>query len=426
MNFNQLLTLSFVTLLSACGGSSGGGSSTNNNGGGNGVTPLTVPADGKSLVALNSTGDACSDANTDSFNCQTMVGDILNKVVIPQIEQFESSITDTSTAVGVYCSALGADDENDKQELAQAAWKDSMVNWQQLEPIQIGRLAEQREQFYSWFESNLCSVDIDVLESQKAGYDIATRTPVRRGLDALEYLLFEDQYAIQCPKVGPQAITNIEGLLEWDDLPLADRKAQRCSYAQKVSSHLVKQSQTLESTMKTVPFADEVTSLHEAVNTLSDSMVVYMDKNTKDRKIGLVVPSSATDAITLAERESLFANVSLSNIQQNLAGLRSVMEVENGQGLKDYLVAIDQGDLAVDMISAIDAALLDLDSTGTLVDVLEGEAAAACFNATDDGSDFGRICTLKAKIAVLTTDLKGKFLMDLGLTPPKEAEGDND
>lgn len=399
--------LSMTLILGACGGGGGGG-------GGIGVS-----------------GSCGGD-----FDCQALVTDLASGVMLPVVQDFASAAQQLDSLTGAYCSALDTADAGDDTTAlvaAQSAWRDAMSRWQHLEVMQVGPLLDNsgalRDNIYSWPTTDSCRVDQDVVLAQEAGYDIASRTPDRRGLAALEYVLFTDTLDHSCPG-------NISIVSDWNGRADSERLAARCQYVQLAAADVARLSTELETAWTSANgFLDQVanpggggrySSVQEAVNAFSDALF-YVEKQTNDTKLalpaGFLRPNSCGDVGTVcpADVESPYAGVSKQNLRDNLLALQQMFLGDNSgdsatSGFYDFFVALGEkaaaDRLAADIGIAIDA-----------VDAIPGTLAGA---VTDGASGRPLVEEAFNRMKDVTRQLKNQFVVILGLSLPDSSAGDND
>ncbi|MBL4797131.1 MAG: hypothetical protein JKY50_06945 [Oleispira sp.] len=424
-----LLGVSILT-LSACGGSSGSNAGQGDEAtSGHKVSELSeVPA------------SICTGVKSAEFNCESMLNSLLNNAVIPTVDELAEKLTALNTGVNQYCDNVGQVEEANQLSAAQTQWAAAMAVWQRLEVMQFGQIAQQRDDFYSWPLNDECKVDVDVVLGQAGDYDISARTSPRRGLDALEYLLFDSandsangKLYVRCQTVGAGKITDVPGLLEWDDLALVEQKAQRCKQSSNITSHLIIRAETLKQSLVAGVFDDSVDTYQDAADSISDALF-YVDKLSKDVKSNKALPASVSGSFNSAHLESQYAKVSLSNIHNNLLGAKLLMTANGSVGFYDFLVAAGQEGLANTMVSNLNLAIAassEIEITESLSHVVDGatlDQRGLCINAVvGETSLLGKVCALGSPIIqAFTTDLKGQFVLTLGFTTPSDAEGDND
>lgn len=168
-----------------------------------------------------------------------------------------------------------------------------MLTWQAVEVMQTGPLLDNsgglRDSIYSW--PSTCAVDQEVIvaEDAGAGYDISSRTPLRKGLAALEYILYTDTLNHTCP-------ASTDSTAGWDVRAENERLRARLAYAEAASGGIRSRAGEVVTkwTSGADNFRDELVnagtgdsrfgSAQEAVNALSDSLF-YIEKQVKDIKL---------------------------------------------------------------------------------------------------------------------------------------------
>lgn len=368
------------------------------------------------------------DAAVDTFDRKTLLANLGENVVLPVYESFDARVTDMATAIDAHCAGLGTADEASLRAAAQDAWKQSMNAWQLVEVMLFGPVSMNegalRDVVYSWPIVSTCAVDQDVNlhRTDPASYDIATRLTNRRGLAALEHVLFNDDLAHTCP---PQAAP-----VGWDALVDADRKSARCSFAQVAVADLAAQAQTLLDAWRpgtgaylaAFTSASAFESAQAGLNVVSDAMF-YLDTETKDMKLaepaGIAVNvCNTTGQPCPAELESLLARHSRDNVLTNLRGFQMLfigqgLDGVDGVGFDDFLRALDAAPVADQMSANIAAAIAAVEAIpGAMEDALQ--------------SDYQAVVDAHAGVKAVTDLLKTQFLTVLGLDLPDGGASDND
>jgi len=391
---------------------------------------------GFAVTACSGGGDATStDGDStpppdDGFDRSALLADLGEDVVVPTYRAFDSDVDELVVAVAAYCDALGGDGEAAALETSRQAWRDAMVSWQRAEVMLFGPAAMNentlRDRVYSWPLVSSCAVDQDVNEKRlDSGFDISTRLTNRRGLDALEYLLFADSLEHTCPsQAAPEG---------WAGLADDERRAARCAYAADATADLAVQSQTIidawapEAGNYLADFVGAGTegssfdSAQEAINVVSDALF-YVDDEIKDMKLGATTgitdnSCNTPQAPCFDDLESPYANHSLENLIANMEGVQLVFlsgaPGQDGVGFDDFLTALNAGDLATSMAGELESAL-----------TLAGELSGTLRSSLED--DYDGVVAVHSAIKVFNDDLKTQFLTILGLDIPEAAAGDND
>lgn len=359
------------------------------------------------------------DAPVVDFDRKALVTNLGTNVILPTFEAFEARAGALVTAVDAWCATP---DDAALRSAAQDAWRAAAVEWQKAELMQIGpAMMERHDTIYSWPLVNTCAVDQDVMLrwNDPAAYDISTRLTNRRGLPALEYVLFAPSLAATCP---PQ--TAPPG---WDALSEADRLAARCGYAAVAAADLAVQAGALVDAWSTGGYLDAFiasgdsggafSSAHEALNAVSDALFI-LDTDVKDMKLGEPAGIADNSCATvqepcLADIEARVSGHSKQNIRANLDGFRLVFTGGEGLGFDDFLVAVNAADLATQMLADVDAAIAAVDAIpGTLEEAVQNDRDA--------------VVAAHTAVRVVTDNLKSQFLTVLALDIPDAVATDND
>lgn len=366
------------------------------------------------------------------FDYSGLLLNLADNVIGPTFSKFQTQVSDLDTSVQAYCGALASADEATALTTAQASWETTMRVWQQAEMMQVEPLslndANLRNNIYTFALNDSCAVDQEVAYLAQgdfgAGveYDISLRQPNRRGLDAMEYLLFNAEANHSCP---PQ-IAILQG---WNELPLAEKKAQRCALLQAASADLKNSAETLvsgwtgEYRQNLVNAGDAQSSYDTAqkgLNAITDAMF-YIESYSKDLKVAKplgLLPNSCAGEACPADLESQFAFVSKENLADNLTALEMLFlgkgeDGVNGLGFDDWLVALEEGTLAATIEQDIAAAIATANGVPTtLKSSLE--------------TDVNSVNAVHTSIKQVTDQLKTDFIEKLQLELPSNAASDND
>lgn len=368
----------------------------------------------------------------EEFQESVLVAHLANEVITPTIHRFQNLAQAQTQAVGDYCQVQtsfinGNSDQSQldaSQLTAQNSWRDAMAIWQQIEVMQIGPLpfdnATLRNKIYSWPLVNTCHVDLDVgffhaNEVNGAPYDIALRTASRKGMAAMEYLLFNNNLAHSCESGEP---------IGWATLTDNERMQVRCAFSQEVAKDIETNAAVLNTEwQKYIPQLTQagtssslLTSSHEAVNTISDALF-YLDTFTKDGKLaqplGLMNNPCGSQVCPEAVESQLSGN-SANNLLNNLIGFQKLFTgTDSGIGFEDYLIDVGDKDTADTMNAGITSAIADTQSyVLTLAQALEQSPE--------------QVELTHAEVKKITDKLKTDFITSLSLELPKTAAGDND
>lgn len=366
-------------------------------------------------------GSDVSAVSCDTFDCTGMLDNLATNIMRPTFVEFQTAAGALETDIGEYCSALGTAQENAAFDAAQASWKNAMAVWQHAEVMQLGPLAENsgelRDTIYSWPFTNTCTVDQDVINSEQAGFDIATRTLDRRGLDALEYVLFSPSLDHTCP-------SNVTLTQGWNDRPEAERRQARCGFAALAAGDVAKQADELVTRWDA--FASQLTNPSDpaaAVNEVSDALF-YVEDLTKDVKlrVPLGLSSNSCGGRPCPEDvESPHSRTSKDHVRNNLLAFQELF-LGNESGTGDARLGFD------DFLNQQDpnvSSLMESAITGAVASVSEANFPGTMYDDLES-NDGNLVAAAQSAAKVLTDQLKEDFINVLGLQIPGSAAGDGD
>lgn len=374
---------------------------------------------------------ACSE-----FDCPAMLTNLGENVMLPAMEDFAVQADNLQKAAVVYRDELKAANQEVDRTALKTAWKDAMLSWQSVEVMQVGPLAANsgalRDSIYSWPSINTCAVDLEVLfaNDEGANYDIVPRSVLRKGLDALEYLLFTGTLNHSCDNDGLLPNWNTS-----DEQERQERRELRADFAVKVADGLVARSDQLLAAWKGQGgFLEKLSnpeasgsgfsSAQDAVNAVSDALF-YIEKQVKDIKLAepLGIKGSTTCDGSCPELvENPLSKRSKEHVRQNLLAFQSLFlgnagnSTEDRLGFDDLLNAASGENASAGMEADVQNALDSLD------------AFDSSFFVALDGSapDQGSVQVVFDQTKKVTDRLKVEFLELIGLSIPNSAAGDGD
>ncbi len=409
-----------------------------------------------SLIILNgclsnSTEEQTTPNNKNSDHT-AMLTAVSNNVIIPTYQTLVNQTknwTEEGSVITNYCNAIGTDSEAITLSIAQQSWKEVMATWQQSEAFQIGPISDNsfnlRNRIYSWPEFvSSCTVDKNVVLAETS-IDIDMASRQGRGLDALEYLLFNKNLNHTCP-------SQIIETQNWNSRIEQDRRTSRCNYANNVATDIANSAQVLLNTW--IPEGEDYRkklldsgsdkgafeSQQAALNALSDTLF-YLSNDVKDIKIAIPTGiSNECSEISCPENsESFYSDNSLQNIKNNLLGFRYIFsgspdKESTSYSFDDLLFTKNFPEISErilentdTLINLIDNASDSFISNVSTIDSTEKETE--CTNAASNPDDTANAlftCQLHGKVKRITDELKGDFLTVISLILPSRVEGDND
>lgn len=395
-------------------------------------TPVALIIGASILTGCNESSSSSQGADFDTgktvdteFNEQALITNITENIISPVFTTFKEVAVTQHQQIATYCEAVKSDSIENTLVDAQQSWRNTMLVWQQAEMMQVQPLIQNenklRNDIYSWPDIFTCGVDQDTIyfsegEFNGQPYNIDNRRANRKGLYALEYLLFNQSNNHSCQVTAPEG---------WNDLTAEQITVARCEFATEVARDVTINADRLVSAWTS--FSNDIKSAgqdgssfataHDAINHLSDAMF-YLDSITKDAKLatplGLVSNSCGSQACP-EEVESNFANHSIENLIQNLKAFDQLFTGggENSTGFVDYLNYAGDTDTADKMTAAINTAIEQLESYQvTLAQALTTNEA--------------QVEATHQNVKAITDELKTDFIQSLALELPKTAAGDND
>lgn len=417
-SLRQLVAVAALTSLVACSESSSSKAGSDF-GGNKPPTPPTPP--------------------TNTFNQKALLANIVDNIITPTYQKFQTQATAQHKAINDYCGLeKGFNAGDDRQPITdsltnvQAQWLTTMNQWQLAEVMQIGPLTVNsstlRNNIYSWPVVSHCGVDQDVMffragSINSTPYEITNRTATRRGLDAVEYLVYSNTLSHSCTTEKPILTT-------WPDLSDQDKRIARCNFATEIANDIVNSSKTLNeqwttyaATLKAAGDAGNTfTDVHEGVNAVSNALF-YLDSMVKDTKIGKPLglfsnECGPTSAICSSEVESPLSAKSVSHLIQNLKAFQQVFtgqgtDSTNTVGFDDYLIDVNDKATSDAIITATAQAISDLETYKLSL-------------ATQLTTDSAVVEATHGKVKVVTDQLKTDFINSLALKLPATSAGDND
>lgn len=330
-------------------------------------------------------------------------------------------------------SAYAAEPTVQARDTARAAFREAMASWQVLEMLRFGPAARRtapggrdlRAPIYSWPLVSRCAVEETLASNGYLDPGLAAALVNRRGLAAVEYLLFEEGEDTACPATSPIVASG-----SWAALTSGERAARRRTYARVAAEDVRVQAQALLDAweprggdfLSALGNAGADTTVfttnQAALNAVSDALF-YVEHEVKDMKLARPLGLRDCAASTCPEwLESPFAGLSKENVRNNLEGFRRIFEGCGegyaGTGFDDLLEAVNAGPMAARLLDAHRGARAALDA------LEEPDLREAL------GGDPASVRALYDAVKALTDLLKTEFITALDLELPMSLEGDND
>lgn len=301
-------------------------------------------------------------------------------------------------------------------------WKRAMTAWQRVELLQFGPTGSSsfpagqdfRDQLYSWPLVSRCAID-DVLVTKGWEAGVSGLLVNRRGLAALEYLLFYEGDDVSCSQPG------------WAALDAPEKAARKQAYAAALATDVAARADALVAaweggyleTLKTAgPGNATYPSVQLALNRVSDALFAIED-STKELKLSTPLGlHGCTPVPCLDQLESQYAHHNTANVRANLRGFRQLLQGCGdgfaGVGFDDVLEQANAASVGTRLIDATIATEAALDA------IEEPDLSQALV------SDPASVRALFDALKVVTDLLKSEFVIAVDVALPAGLEGDND
>lgn len=337
-------------------------------------------------------------------------------------QALDGSVVTLKSEIDSYCAALGQADEETARTSAQQAFVEANEDLQRALMFEVGPAADEQNlvQIYSWPLSSQCQIDLR-LANDDAELNLAVD---RRGVDALEYLLFvEPEANHNCPD---NFVAAHPVLTDFNNLSTAEKQSRRCAFMGNVVDDVATRAASVAEAWST-DGGDYVTSLSqsantsEALNNITDALF-YFEKVVKENKLDAplgggitnTAPSCGAGEPCPADVESPTARLSKENIIANMLSFQAIYEGNEDSSFRAWLVANDQAALATSFGDDIQAVIDGLNAIeGSLYDTI--------------GSDLDSLNNLlQGPVQDVSKALRFEVIPALGLSLPAGSESDTD
>lgn len=434
------LFLISIAVISGCGGGGGGGSVTqpaNNSASSGSGSSSTSNSDSSNASSDDSAGANASDPASSTA---LMLTDIANKVMVPAYQDLASKTALLAAASGVqsYCDAIDGADEAAQLENVKTLWNEASDAYAKTEvhsvgPADIDGVYRYRVSSYASAPLDKCGLDTSVVNQNSADFSLASRPSNQRGLGALEYLIFNSDQDHSCsPNTAPAG---------WNDLTVANRKSQRCEYAVELANDIdaaadgIVDSWSADGSNYLAEFTSEE-SAGEKLQELTDAIIVHMDKEAKDRKVGIPtgVKEECTSLSCPDKVERPYVQTSLAGVKANVQGFIDVINGGDGRGFDDLFADEGYASTSDDMLAKAQAAVDNIDAATkslyaqalAIDDASKQEACTNAFVSHDETYEDYSACALTGLLKDVTDILKIDFVTIVGVNLPGRVQADND
>ena len=387
------------------------------------------------------TSPLSASLDTNDFDRGALMTNLVDNIFVPNYKTTSELAADFASETGAlanYCSSIDSLEEASKLSDAQIAWRGLMDSVQKTEIHIIGPAANNgaelnnRLNSYSFGQLSECGIDVAVTLLAADDYNVANRTASQRGLGAVEYLLFNQDLTHNCG-------TSLTSTIDWNGLPEATRKTQRCDLALTLAEDMAQASATIynEWTAGDSPYRAEFLSeanRGDNFQQITDALF-YIETYTKSGKMAMPLGLDPKCTVTTCPDlvESPYSKTSLRNIKVNMQEFLRIFNGVDGLGFDDLITDAGFTEIAnqfknqsADVINQIDTiqnALVDqVNSISTTDD------ETSCTNSMANPVDPSTLdaCSTVGLLKRITDDLKIDFVTVVNVPVPGRVQSDND
>lgn len=381
------------------------------------------------LVLLTS----CSDSGTSTsssgggtaFTQQSELVANVATIMDSGFSQLSSSMATVKTSVGLYCDSVTGVNVGDPglQMTAQTDFVAAMADVQHSVMYELGpaKTDSRLLQLYSWPTTSACAIDTEL-----AAGDTTLVTAInRRGMDALEYLLFV------APSANHDCSTSTAQLDTFNALADAAKQELRCDFMRNVVDDAAASAVILANAWDAsqgnyIATMTDDPNPSAVLNTVTDAMF-YFEEVLKEFKLdaplggGLTntAPSCGPGTPCPQDVESLTAGISKENLLANMLAFQQLYlggapAQSSKIGFDDWLKA-DGNDALADKFAADIQSVIDALNamSGSLFDAITSDIATV--NAL-----------LEGPVQNVSKDLRFEVMPALGLDLPAGSASDTD
>lgn len=399
--------------------------------------PTTGPGETENGAAVGESNAENPTGSTDlKFGLTTTRSDLLQRLgddLAVKAKDFRSTADALQNATANYC----ADPNEEGLSAAQARWRELMNVWQYFEVFQVGPVSEGAKvlkyNIYAWPDpANYCRIDEEAMKAATPGYKLPPNYN-RKGLQAVEYLLFEKTMAGRCS-------AGSAGAANWNALSAEAKVAKRCDYLTLLTSEIARQGLNLESKWG-VPgnnYFSAQLSDPAKVNQLIQSLYeasYFVDLEMKNQKLAGPAGIDArycdkAPEPCLEKQEFFFSGFSRQALDVNFQAFVDMLFGSASSGRAGGLSALVRaegrgaGNAVADRTEAAAAQLANVNNgekISSLDQIISQFAQENC-----DVSATTWVCQTRNNIRQIFSDFKGEYAAILNVKVPATAAGDND
>jgi predicted lipoprotein len=363
----------------------------------------------------------------------TLLNDLGNGIAKKTVE-FEQAVADLQASSVAYCTQKAL---NPTAKIkAQNAWTTVMLRWEQFELFQIGPLTENAKtlkySIYGWpAAAALCNIDGEAVSAfTNPDYQLPTQLN-RKGLQAVEYLLFEKDLATSCSKSN--AIYE-----SWNALTPEKRELARCAYLMPLTQELLTHATTLKNSWgqagnNVLSQAVGNEDLEQAAIQSLFENLFYLDVEFKNSKLAAAAGHekkycAKSPAPCLDKEELRYSQLSREAMSANIAAFSDLMygfaDANNERWGGIAALVRDRGSETLALRSETytqSLAHIFGDNPASLPELIKEQAKENC-----EASQNSTLCKLRALLKQIASDLKNEYISILQVKVPVAPAGDND
>jgi uncharacterized protein len=366
-------------------------------------------------------------------NEEKMLTSIGSNVIAKNVANFSVLAQLLNEDIEQYCSQQTAT----TLVAAQNQWVKTMLAYHFIDAAAFGPIQENQEDanIYSWPSLNTCGVDIEVANLALNGASGKNLTANRKGLGALEYLLFNTEFSSRCNLVGNPQVKI------WQERTVSKKTADRCQFARVLAQDVATKAGALSSawspeqgdfTQKLVN-GSGYSSAKAAITDLTTSLSSL--EKLKEARLGAPVGLSPT---CLSEEQKCpeliehpWSHIGLQAIVAQLQGFRLIFLGGNRAedfGYDDYMAYKGIGDVAQELQTHLEKAIAEaeaLATNGSMQDQVAAMIPARC-SATTETSNLEPLCGLYLEIQQVSILFRTNVLTMLSIENHVLTPGDSD
>ncbi|MBY0315299.1 MAG: imelysin family protein [Bdellovibrionales bacterium] len=386
--------------------------------------------------------------NEGEFSEEKMLVNIGINIIAKNVREFNLQAALLKSRLSDYCDELENGVVNAASETAvKNQWTQAMLAYHLVDAAPIGPLTDNgryyADNIYSWPFINTCSIDNDVATLALTKQQPLLTINNRKGLGALEYLLFTPPQSEKCNLKIPLN----KNVVEWLKRTPQQRTKDRCDRALALADDVYQKSQELwaawdpenanftRTLVENSPGA-RYPSAKAAVNALTDSL--FSIEKIKDSKLGVPLGKNKKECIAAEQKcpdavEHIWSGLAFPAISTQLAGFRAILygstnKSKKAFGFDDYLATKGHPEVVAKMdsilLSNIDE-VQKVSQQGNLWEQILKMDVGACAATTID-NPVEPLCHLYANIRSVANTFKIDVLTILSLDAPLTHQGDND